>query len=283
MEKPSTGENDERPGIAGWARNLVRAKSQGLAHEVLIGVIIVVVAIAIPLTGSAYTIQLATDVLTFATLAYGWNLISGFTGYLSFGQSSFFGLSTYTTGMLALHGHVPWYFAIGPAGLVAAAAAVLLGPIMLRLRGILFALGMFGLARILSVVFRLGLCRRFPGDHASGTAHADRRVYRNGPARTGGFRVERVLCAFRLRTGRHERARGRGCRGGARRADDARQGDRVYSERSAGRVGRRFGGRSRSYFDPSGAFDPAIDLRTVVFVLFGYIRDALGAAARSLS
>ena len=96
LEKPSTGENDERPGIAGWARNLVRAKSQGLAHEVLIGVIIVVVAIAIPLTGSAYTIQLATDVLTFATLAYGWNLISGFTGYLSFGQSSFFGLGAYT-------------------------------------------------------------------------------------------------------------------------------------------------------------------------------------------
>jgi branched-chain amino acid transport system permease protein len=44
--------------------------------------------LAIPALGSAYVLQLATDILTFTILAYSWNLISGFTGYLSFGQVS---------------------------------------------------------------------------------------------------------------------------------------------------------------------------------------------------
>jgi branched-chain amino acid transport system permease protein len=91
---------------------------------------------AVPLAGSAYTLQLATDILTFTTLAYGWNLISGFTGYLSFGQVSFFGLGAYTTGVAVLHTPLPWYVAVCLGGLVAALAAIVLGPIMLRLRGI---------------------------------------------------------------------------------------------------------------------------------------------------
>ena len=63
------------------------------------------VLIAIPVSGSAYIVQLATDILTFTTLAYSWNLISGFTGYLSFGQVSFFGLGAYITALLVLpHG-----------------------------------------------------------------------------------------------------------------------------------------------------------------------------------
>ncbi|MGH7098975.1 MAG: hypothetical protein ACREE4_15120, partial [Stellaceae bacterium] len=60
-------------------------------------VAILALLIAIPLAGSAYTVQLATDILVFTALAYGWNLISGFTGYLSFGQVSFYGIGAYTT------------------------------------------------------------------------------------------------------------------------------------------------------------------------------------------
>ncbi len=272
MEKSSADENGERPGMAGWARNLVRAKSRGLAHEVLIGVIVVVVAIAIPLRGSAYTIQLATDVLTFATLAYGWNLISGFTGYLSFGQSSFFGLGAYTTGMLVLHGHVPWYFAIGPAGLVAAAAAVLLGPIMLRLRGILFALGMFGLARILSVVFS-------DWDFAGGSLGITLPAQLTPTAVYIGMALL-TLAAFALNAFFARSGFGLDAMS-VREDEDAAAALGVPTTRvkviafilSAALAGLAGGlvAWSRSYFDPSGAFDPAIDLRTVVFVLFGGI------------
>ncbi|MGH7077622.1 MAG: ABC transporter permease subunit, partial [Acetobacteraceae bacterium] len=115
--------------------------------------VVLAIFVAIPLRTTGYLLQLGTDTLAAVTLAYGWNLIGGFAGYFSFGQVSFYGLGAYATALLVLHLHMPWYFAVLVSGLVGAGAALVLGRIMLRLRGILFALGMLGLARILEVVF----------------------------------------------------------------------------------------------------------------------------------
>lgn len=120
---------------------------------VVAAVVVLAIFIAIPLHTTGYLLQLGTDTLAAVTLAYGWNLIGGFAGYFSFGQVSFYGLGAYATALLVLHLHMPWYFAVLVSGLVGAGAALVLGRIMLRLRGILFALGMLGLARILEVIF----------------------------------------------------------------------------------------------------------------------------------
>ncbi len=120
---------------------------------VIAAVVVLAIFVAIPLRSRGYLLQLGTDTLSAVTLAYGWNLIGGFAGYFSFGQVSFYGLGAYATALLVLRAHMPWYFAALASGLVGAAAALVLGRIMLRLRGILFALGMLGLARILEVVF----------------------------------------------------------------------------------------------------------------------------------
>ncbi|MGH6676587.1 MAG: ABC transporter permease subunit, partial [Xanthobacteraceae bacterium] len=124
---------------------VIRSSAAGLA--------LLAVLILVPVFGSAYTVQLATDILTFTALAYGWNLISGFTGYLSFGQVSFYGIGGYATGLLVSHTPMPWYFAVCIGGGLAVLLALLLGPILLRVRGILFALSMLGLGRVLMVVF----------------------------------------------------------------------------------------------------------------------------------
>src|SRR5437763_15506528 len=45
----------------------------------------------------------------FAIMASGWNIISGFAGYVSLGHSAFMGLGAYTTALPALHLHItPW-------------------------------------------------------------------------------------------------------------------------------------------------------------------------------
>ncbi|MGH6975295.1 MAG: branched-chain amino acid ABC transporter permease, partial [Stellaceae bacterium] len=120
-----------------------------------IGILVALIVCAgtVPLVTSAYILQLATDLLTFAALAYSWNVISGCTGYLSFGQVSFFGIGAYATAALVMRTSVPWYAAAVIGAVIGGASAALLGTIMLRLRGIMFALGMLGLARILTVVF----------------------------------------------------------------------------------------------------------------------------------
>jgi ABC-type branched-subunit amino acid transport system ATPase component/ABC-type branched-subunit amino acid transport system permease subunit len=70
-----------------------------------------------------------------AVMASGWNIISGWTGYISLGQSAFLGLGAYTTALLTLHLHrTPWLFApVG--GVVAAAVAAALGVVTMRTRG----------------------------------------------------------------------------------------------------------------------------------------------------
>jgi branched-chain amino acid transport system permease protein len=101
--------------------------------------------------GSGYHAQTLFQAAMMITLAAGWNVISGFTGYVSFGQVAFFGLGAYIAAVTVLNLGVPWFAAAAASAAGATLLALPLGLIMLRLNGIFFALGMFGLARILQL------------------------------------------------------------------------------------------------------------------------------------
>jgi branched-chain amino acid transport system permease protein len=88
-------------------------------------------------------------------LAYSWNWIGGYAGYTHFGQVGFFGIGAYVGSLLNFHYGVPWYLAALVAGLAGAIVALPLGGVMLRLKGPFFAIGMFGLARVMEA-FALG-------------------------------------------------------------------------------------------------------------------------------
>jgi len=96
--------------------------------------------------------QLATDVAMFIALAYSWNVISGYTGYVSFGQVLFFGYGAMATALMIIHWSLPWPVAVALAGMSSGVLALPIGAVMLRLRGIFFALGMFGLVFVASLV-----------------------------------------------------------------------------------------------------------------------------------
>lgn len=102
--------------------------------------------------GNDYNLQLGIDVLMFVTLAYSWNVISGFAGYVSFGQVVFFGLGALSTALMIIHLEWSWYVAAAASGVVAGLVAIPVGLIMLRLRGIYFALGMAGLVYITALL-----------------------------------------------------------------------------------------------------------------------------------
>ena len=114
-----------------------------------------VAALAVPVIGSAYAVSFTIQLLVFLILAYSWNLIGGYAGYTHFGQVSFFGVGAYVGTLLMFHLNVPWYLAAIVAGLSGIVLAIPLGGAMLRLKGPYFAIGMFGLARVLEA-FALG-------------------------------------------------------------------------------------------------------------------------------
>lgn len=89
-----------------------------------------------------YYISLLFTVFMYVTLATSWNLIGGYTGYLSFGHVAFFGLGAYTTAFLfnLLHlSPLATILSSIPAGGAAALVALIIGIPCLRLRGPYFA------------------------------------------------------------------------------------------------------------------------------------------------
>lgn len=235
------------------------------------------VFVAVPLAGSAYTVQLVTDMLVFTALAYGWNLISGFTGYLSFGQVSFYGIGAYTTGLLVVHSPVPWYIDVCVGGLLAALLAGILGPIMLRVRGILFALSMLGLGRILMVA---ASDWNFAGGGNGMTLPAvltPRAVYVGaGLLALLGFGIN----AWFAHSGFGLDAVGiREDEGAAQAVGVPTTRVKVIAFALSAVMAGLAGGLvawNRSYIDPPSMFDPTIDLQTVVFVLLGGIGTVWG-------
>jgi len=76
-------------------------------------------------------------------LATSWNILSGYSGYFSFGHGAFFGAGMYTTAVLATKYDVPFLWTLPAAAVVAALLGIALGAVVFRVkrvRGELFAL-----------------------------------------------------------------------------------------------------------------------------------------------
>jgi branched-chain amino acid transport system permease protein len=117
-----------------------------------LGAIAVLALILVPLHINGYWLNLLYQTVLFVGLAYGWNIISGYAGYFSFGQIAFFGIGAYTTGVVVLTFHQNWLLGAVLGGVVSALLALPVGAIMLRLRGPFFSLGMLGLAQTARVL-----------------------------------------------------------------------------------------------------------------------------------
>lgn len=98
------------------------------------------IAFLLPWSLSPLWIRIATEVLMWAGLAQSWNIIGGYTGYLSFGHGAFFGVGAYITGIAMLHLGLAFVLGLLISGIAAALMAVIIGYPTLRLRGAYFAI-----------------------------------------------------------------------------------------------------------------------------------------------
>jgi len=108
-----------------------------------------VFALIFPLLAGTYYVRLATGIYMFGLLASAWNLIGGYTGYPDFGGAAYLGIGAYTTGILMVRAHTPFGAALGAGCLLAAVVAVLMGSLLLRLRGHYFAIATLGFLLVL--------------------------------------------------------------------------------------------------------------------------------------
>ena len=86
----------------------------------------------------------ASEIWIFAIAAMALNLIFGYTGMLSFGQATFFGLAAYTAGLMMIHWQAPLLAVLAAGTLVGALAAALLGWVCIQRVGTYFIMLTFG-------------------------------------------------------------------------------------------------------------------------------------------
>lgn len=116
--------------------------------------ILISIASAAPLFVSNYYLTFGLQVYMMLALAQSWNLISGMTGYISFGHATFFGIGAYTAAILVPLGWA-WPLTIVLGAMIAATLSIPLGLLTLRLRGPYFAIAMLGLNEVMRILATL--------------------------------------------------------------------------------------------------------------------------------
>jgi len=103
--------------------------------------------------GQDFYISFATRVLIYAMAAASLNLVLGYGGMVSFGHAAFFGAGAYLVGILAAEGVTSLWLSWPIAIAVAAAAALVVGAISLRTRGVYFIMITLAFAQMMYYVF----------------------------------------------------------------------------------------------------------------------------------
>jgi branched-chain amino acid transport system permease protein len=108
------------------------------AGDALIWLLLLTGAYWLPFAGSY--VELGSHVIVYALAAMALNFLLGYTGVLSFGHGAYFGLGAYGTAMT-----IKYLYPSTPIGMlvgivVGTAAAAVIGPLIVRLRGVYFAM-----------------------------------------------------------------------------------------------------------------------------------------------
>jgi branched-chain amino acid transport system permease protein len=114
-------------------------------HMGIVGLLLI-----IPLfVKSTYVIDLLIVCNIYAVFLSSWDLLTGYTGQISFGHSLFIGGGAYTAGILSFYFGVPIYLTIPIGGCMAALLGFGFGVPALRLRGPYLALATFAASAVL--------------------------------------------------------------------------------------------------------------------------------------
>jgi branched-chain amino acid transport system permease protein len=129
------------------------------SYWTLFGVVAIVLFLAVPLVGNPYHLQIAFLMLVWGGLALSWNILGGYTGYVSFGHGAFFALGAFTIGLgqqyydLAQGFNVELLGMFVLAGIVPMVIASIIALPILRLSGGYFAIAMLGFQIALGEAF----------------------------------------------------------------------------------------------------------------------------------
>lgn len=125
---------------------LSRQEAGGLTWAV----VLLALAACLPWVAAPFWLTIGVSIVMFTALATSWALFSGPTHYISLATAAFYGLGTYTTGLMIET--LPYWIILILAALVGAVGAALVGLATLRLSGVYFVIFTLGLAEFVRQV-----------------------------------------------------------------------------------------------------------------------------------
>ena len=122
-----------------------------------VGIVICLVLVPLVIT-KAYILNLIILICLYTILSQSWNVLGGFTGQISLGHSTFFGIGALVFRYLWILG-IPPYLALCGASISALLLASMIGFPSFKLKGHYFAIGTLALSMIASITVQ----NIFPG------------------------------------------------------------------------------------------------------------------------
>lgn len=138
-----------------------RPSPAGMIARVAALVLLLGAVLGSPLLMPDISINIYARVITYGIVALGLNILVGYAGQVSLGHAAFYGAGAFASGIAITELGVPWAMGLVAAILVGGLAALVLGAIALRVKGLYLALvtlayGLFAQ----EVIFRLGAVSR---------------------------------------------------------------------------------------------------------------------------
>ena len=100
-----------------------------------------------------FYVSLASRILIYAIAATSLNLVLGYGGMVSFGHAAFFGAGAFVVGIMSVEGIRSAWIAWPTAIIVAALAALVIGAMSLRTRGVYFIMITLAFAQMIYYIF----------------------------------------------------------------------------------------------------------------------------------
>lgn len=116
-------------------------------------IVLFILAALLPLLKpSSFMLDVGTNIMIWAMLAYGLNVMLGYTGLLNLSHAGFFGIGAYTVGILTLKAGWSFWLAWPAAAVLCAALGYLLGLVAFRTREDAFSIFTLGVGVIIQLV-----------------------------------------------------------------------------------------------------------------------------------
>src|SRR5450756_478540 len=129
------------------------ARSTRMHRYVLVVSVLIVAALAsFPLWAQVSFLRTMVTFFTLLALGQMWNLLGGYAGLISVGQQAYIGLGAYGLWLIGDVIGLHPFVAVILAGVLAAAVALPVAPLMFRLRGGYFAIGTWVVAEVVRLV-----------------------------------------------------------------------------------------------------------------------------------